>query len=217
MSQSQSTINSSPGSAWNPAAAESSLERWNTLCERERWEIKPGTMELIANIFGASWYFTRFIFFRGLDITGVLESAPEKIKPDLIRQHLAGEMGSGDTETQLEILRIRKNEVMLQIFCGFLTGRLDQAMTESALTHLAEYTLITALDIVFTDEEDREHFAVLGMGRMAGEEMTFGSDLDLIFLYSGYSDDLFTRLGRQIRIFLREIASMSPAGVLYEV
>ncbi|MCG8325581.1 MAG: hypothetical protein MI673_08690 [Thiotrichales bacterium] len=117
----------------------------------------------------------------------------------------------------LEQLRVNKNDVMLRIFCAFLNKSLDQAETELMLTHLAGQTLTMALNVVFSGAEYRDHFAVLGMGRMAGGEMTFGSDLDLIFLYSGGTDDLFARISQQVRIFLREIASLSPAGVMYEV
>jgi len=206
-----------PDSVWNVSAAETSLDRWLSICERENWQPDAADMELVARIFGSSWYFTRFIFYSGKDALRNLRFSVTDVQPETLRARLRVNTDSGDTETALEALRINKNQIMLQIFSGFLTHQIDQEETESALTCLAEYTLVTALDIVFTEELYKKHFAVLGMGRMAGEEMTFGSDLDLVFLYTGNSDELFTSLSRQVRIFLREIAALSPAGVMYEV
>lgn len=206
-----------PDSLWNVSAAETSLDRWLSLCEQENWQPDAEAMELVARVFGSSWYFTRFIFYSGEDAFRILRFTVADLQPETLLAKLRINTDSGDTETVLEALRINKNKIMLQIFIGFLTHQIDQAETESALTHLAEFTLATALDIVFTDDQYKKHFAVLGMGRMAGEEMTFGSDLDLVFLYTGDSDELFTSLCRQVRIFLREIAALSPAGVMYEV
>ncbi len=193
------------------------MERWLSLCERDNWQMEPEMMQLIQGIFGASWYFTRYVFYRGAEAFHAIRYDAAELTADRIREKLVAATGSGDIETDLESLRLVKNEVMLRIFSGFLTRALDQAATEAALTRLAELTLDTALDIVFIEKEHKNHFAVLGMGRMAGEEMTFGSDLDLIFLYSVDSSELFNSLGRRVRTFLREIASLSPAGILYEV
>ena len=49
--------------AWNRVQAEVSLSRWIELCEKEQWGDKPADKTLLVNIFGASWYFTRYIFF----------------------------------------------------------------------------------------------------------------------------------------------------------
>lgn len=206
-----------PENTWNPAATVASLERWLALCEREQWSPDDKSQNLIIRVFGASWYFTRFIFYRGQDVITCLHYPDSGLDDASMREKLLAAMEPPGSEAALEQLRVNKNEIMLQIFIGFLTERLNQRETEDALTRLAGHTLGIAIDIVFLDNEDKQHFAVLGMGRMAGGEMTFGSDLDLVFLYPGNSDELFTRLGRQVRIFLREIAAMSPAGIMYEV
>ena len=47
--------------------------------------------------------------------------------------------------------------------------------------------------------------------------MNFGSDLDLIFLYSDKSGSEIEGMMRQIRTLLRHIALPAPAGILYEI
>ncbi|NIQ11794.1 MAG: hypothetical protein GWO08_18310, partial [Gammaproteobacteria bacterium] len=49
------------------------LERWLSLCEREKWGDVPARMETLAQVFGSSWYFTRFIFFQGKCITTLFD------------------------------------------------------------------------------------------------------------------------------------------------
>lgn len=206
-----------PESTWNVSAASTSLERWQALCDREQWQPDSNTSELIARIFGASWYFTRFIFYRGQEIFSCLQTSDSALDDQAMYDRLCQAAANDDTESALDQLRVFKNEIMLQVFVDYLTDRANQRETEDALTRLAGHALGVAIDIAFSDNEDKKHFAVLGMGRMAGGEMTFGSDLDLVFLYTGDDQELFARLGRQVRIFLREIAAMSPTGILYEV
>jgi glutamate-ammonia-ligase adenylyltransferase len=55
------------------------------------------------------------------------------------------------------------------------------------------------------------------MGRMAGQEMNYGSDLDLIFLYDNTPGLDIAGLNRNIQQMLRYIALPSPGGVLYEI
>ncbi len=200
---------------WDPQAAQASLERWFDMEQREQWQCDDRQAQLLERIFGASWYFTRFLFYRGQPVLDCLELDEQRLQTGALQTQL--DFSAESQETAFEQLRLTKNTLMLQIFIGFLNGKLDQQQTELYLTRLAIATLHSALDITFRDSTDRDHFAVLAMGRMAGDEMTFGSDLDLIFLYSGSSSDLFETLSKKIRQFLRLIAMSSPVGNLYQV
>lgn len=71
--------------------------------------------------------------------------------------------------------------------------------------------------LIGQNASDETDLAVLAMGRMAGNEMNFGSDLDLIFLYSGDSQENFAIMSRQVQSLLRQVASISAAGNLYEI
>ena len=65
-----------------------------------------------------------------------------------------------------------------------------------------------------TDADNR--ILLMGMGRFAGGEMNFGSDLDLIFLAQG-KDKYFEVLVRKTRHMLRTISAYDPAGNLYDI
>jgi glutamate-ammonia-ligase adenylyltransferase len=204
--------------AWHRESAAASLERWRQVRTSEGWGAIPRDTAMLVRVFGASWYFTRFVFFRGPAAAQVFDEAPPGAAAldealggfDAIRE-ISG------TEQRVEQLRILKNELMLRALIGWLGGNLSQQQVEEALTRLAEAVLRCMLDLfVFQPGSEKLHAAVLGMGRLAGGEMNFGSDLDLIFLHESPAAQ-GGEVSRRVRALLRHIAAVSPAGSLYEV
>ena len=205
--------------AWHRGSAESSLERWLEISVREGWDDFSDRLPLFVSVFGASWYFTRFVFYLGKDVITLVDDAAS-LRHDLhtMLDRLAGIDPVAEPEQQLEQLRFLKNGVMLQILVQFLTGAASQRQVERALTCLADATLAKMLEIFdLSGDSSQYRLAVLGMGRMAGYEMTFGSDLDLIFLYEDLSGDQGYALSRKIRLLLRHLATASSAGNLYDI
>jgi glutamate-ammonia-ligase adenylyltransferase len=212
-------INTALTKAWHRRSAESSLERWLEVSAREDWGDFSDKLPLLVSVFGASWYFTRYIFYLGRDIIPLFDNAlTQRFDRPALLDRLGGMDAGIDLEQRLEQLRLLKNGVMLQILLAYLCGATSQPQVELALTHLAEATLMRMLEIFdLTGGSSQHRLAVLGMGRMAGYEMTFGSDLDLIFLYKDLSGDEGHALSRNIRLLLRHLAMASSAGNLYEV
>ncbi|MCH8845777.1 MAG: hypothetical protein IIC11_03430 [Proteobacteria bacterium] len=204
---------------WHEDVARSSMERWLALCEKNHWQRCPENLDLLATLFGASWYFTRFVFFRGREIASVFNDALtlDFTSESLLDDFLQASAGD-DQERQFEALKLAKNEMMLTILLAQLSKTHEQEEIERALTTLAEATLSCVIQILAGDDiEVKDNIAILAMGRMAGYEMNFGSDLDLIFLYSGGSQDLGFKISSFVRKLMRNIGLLSPAGLLYEV
>jgi len=205
--------------AWHQDVANSSIERWLTLCEKNQWGQCPNNLDLLVSLFGASWYFTRFVFYRGRKIADFFDK-PRTLdftSASLIDDFMKLSTGA-DQETQLETLKIAKNEIMLTILLAQLSESHSQEEIECALTRLAEATLFCAIQILAADDiEITDNIGILAMGRMAGDEMNFGSDLDLIFLYPGGSQELSYKISSFVRKLMRIIGLLSPAGLLYEV
>lgn len=213
------SINAALDQAWNRDVAANSAERWQALCEREGWGGTPGNLSLLVRIFGASWYFTRFIFVNGREASALVnEEPPAKVSTQLYTDALGEALAEEEQEQQLDRLRHLKNRCMLQILIAVLEERFNQEQCEYALTCLAEATLGQMMRIFQLDHPGTgARLAILGMGRMAGREMTFGSDLDLIFLYGGDGSDMDPGTERGIRQLLRHIALQTPQGALYDV
>ncbi len=205
--------------AWDKEAAEMNMERWLSVCEAEGWGRCPENLPLLAGLFGASWYFTRFVFFRGNKLAKYFDQANKTdFSVETLRQWLLQDQTTEALDDELDGLRIAKNEVMLQILLGQLAATLDQEQIEQALSNLSEATLWSTVQILGADQNGPEaQIGILAMGRMAGREMNFGSDLDLIFLYPGESMDSSAIVSRQIQKLMRHIALLSPYGMLYEI
>ena len=205
--------------AWNKVQAEVSFTRWIELCEKEQWGDKPADKTLLVNIFGASWYFTRYIFFRGLEITDLIDNYRDRpITPDdMLRTFQVGAFKL-DLEHELNVMSSIKNQWMLLLLIRFLQGEMELAEVEKNLTVLAECVFSAMVRQMSRDNRKLfDNVAVLGMGRMAGYEMIFGSDLDLIFLYRPASGGDTARIARELQGMIRHLARISPSGLLYEV
>ena len=213
-----SGIDAALASSWHRQSAQASLERWQEVCQKEKWGETPSDLPLLIAVFGASWYFTRYIFYRGRTAALLLDHAVvNELRLECFVQKFAAIREMKGPERQLELLRLLKNEIMLQILACSLSQRLDQVQTERALTQLAIATLLYILEIFGLHSRSDSRIAVYGMGRIAGEEMTFGSDLDLIFVFENTSPEVNHELLRKVRMLMRHIAAAGSAGSLYEV
>jgi len=207
-------------SAWNIEAAQANLERWLDVCEKEAWGQCPENLPLLVKLFGASWFFTRFVFFRGNQIACFFDNPTI---PDCsinnLQESLLKKCTGDALNEQLDHLRIAKSEVMLQIVLAYLTEQLDQEQTEKALSNLAEAILWCTLQLLDKETHHKiwKHIAILAMGRLAGHEMNFGSDLDLIILFPEELRSESEIIIKQVQRLMRCIAGISPYGTLYEV
>lgn len=205
--------------AWNPVQAEISFTRWTELCEKQQWGDVPAEKNLLINVFGASWYFTRYIFFRGYEITELIDHYQDQpADAAAMAETLQAAEFKKDVKEGLRVLSSVKNQWMLLLLIRFLQGDASLAELERSLTALAECVFAALVEqLAGADGPLSEDVAVLAMGRMAGFEMIFGSDLDLIFLYRSSSSAQASQISQQLQGLLRHLAAVSPAGLLYEV
>jgi glutamate-ammonia-ligase adenylyltransferase len=129
------------------------------------------------------------------------------------------ELSAMDLESALDALRLRRREETALAACAHLGGIAPFAAVSQYLSLLAESTACAALDLarrqVHGAPESGDPFAVIGMGKIAGREFTYHSDLDLIFLFGGGTAiDRASRLGQRLIAYL---ATMTGAGIAYAV
>jgi len=127
MNSEDSEIRSALDSAWNVEAAQTNLDRWLDICNKEGWGRCPDNLPLLTKLFGASWFFTRFVFFLGNKIVNYFD---HPVVPDcsisVIRERLLKDNMAGSLDERMDLLRLAKNEVMLQIVLAYFTEQLDQ-------------------------------------------------------------------------------------------
>lgn len=92
---------------------------------------------------------------------------------------------AGEYGEKLEWIRRLKNERIVQLALADLDGRIDFASLEEEQTSLADFVICNTLEAVRHDlglPADLP-LSVLGMGKLGSGEMSYLSDLDLVFVY----------------------------------
>ena len=138
----------------------------------------------------------------------------------------------GDVEVSLHGLNEVRHALSFRLALALLDDRCTAQECASRLAWLADAVVAAVLRVVLAEMRDAHgdvtaaRFAVLGYGSLGGEELGFGSDLDLVFLYDApegaQSDGLrpldasrwFARLGQKLVSLL---GTGTGAGRLFEV
>ncbi|MDQ3063556.1 MAG: hypothetical protein M3R14_11965, partial [Acidobacteriota bacterium] len=134
-----------------------------------------------------------------------------------------------DYKNELAILRKIWSRFLLEIVVFDIFEKISRQKAKRLQTDLAEAGIETALFIArrelerrFSVEIDEFPFAVLGLGKLGGGGMDYGSDLDLILVYDEKTLQVksFTNpefYSRAVEIFVTTLSSLTRDGHLYRV
>ena len=209
----------------------------------------PGALAQLVKLCCASGWFAEqltkqpILLDELIDVTSLYAPPDKQALQQELRQQLL-RIPEEDVEQLMEALRYFKNAHVLRVAAAEISGALPLMKVSDYLTFIAEVVLEGALDIAWrlmtekhgTPQQEPgvpcdKAFIVVGYGKVGGIELSYGSDLDLVFIH-GVSANLstdgdpalgkkpidnqvfFTRLGQRI-IALLNTATIS--GQLYEV
>jgi len=168
-----------------------------------------------------------------------LYSPPDKqmLNAELNQQMLR--IPEDDEEQLMDSLRYFKNAHLLRVAACDVTDVLPLMKVSDYLTWLAESILDKVLDIAWRlltakhgvpcdskGEEQGRDFIVVAYGKMGGIELSYGSDLDLVFLHGADSNAytngdkqiansvFYTRLGQRV---IHILNTFTASGLLYEI
>lgn len=137
-----------------------------------------------------------------------------------------------DTEAALQALNEKRHALSFRIALAVLDARQSASDSTRELAWLADAVVAIVLRLAIAETEAAHgqvpgaRFAVLGYGSLGGEELGFGSDLDLVFLYDaadGAQSDgprpleaprYYARLAQKLVALL---GAPTAAGKLYEI
>ena len=155
-------------------------------------EQHPATRRIVLRLFASSAYLST-IFIRHPDMLDTLvrsDLAATRRSPAELRDELAGLIAaSPDFESKLDALRAFRHQEFLRIAIADLGGYLELSDVERELTSLAETVLNEAMALARIETEARYPIpatmllCAIAMGRLGAGEMSYNSDLDLIFVY----------------------------------
>jgi [glutamine synthetase] adenylyltransferase / [glutamine synthetase]-adenylyl-L-tyrosine phosphorylase len=139
--------------------------------------------------------------------------------------------GHGDPEAGIAAVRALRRRELFRLACADVLSRagtlapgqpVDVAAVGTALTAVADATLAAALSIAAGTQDGLPglRFAVIGMGRLGGHEMSYPSDADVLFVYdppTGAAEDAASAAAHAIAEELRRLLGMPapdpPLGV----
>lgn len=174
---------------------------------------------------------------------------PSNFGKQLTKDNLANQLQQAmmriemnQTEEQLLALSRFKQSSQFKIAAGDLTRRFDISEVSQQLTDLAEVIMEYLLQMAWNElitkhgkpQQDAGElvidFLVLGYGKLGGDELGYGSDLDLVFLYQGDPEAMtvlnsekgkslelhqyYTRLAQRLVHYL---GTRTQQGIMYEV
>jgi len=138
-----------------------------------------------------------------------------------------------DTEEMLDHLTYFRNERQFQAGVQFLKRMINAPQLGRFLTSLAEVSLNAVLNAIQTEFEKTygriagAEFAIIALGKCGSRELTFHSDLDLVFVYrvpdfetisdgeKGYSASVYyNRFAQRI---VNALTALNRGGKLYDV
>jgi [glutamine synthetase] adenylyltransferase / [glutamine synthetase]-adenylyl-L-tyrosine phosphorylase len=119
----------------------------------------------------------------------------------------------GDEEQRREGLRRFKRRELLRIATRDLLGYARLEATERELTALAEACLEAALVSLRAPVP----FAVIGMGRLGGAELSYASDIDVMFVYDGDGSDAFRDAEQVASQLVQEIGATTAEGQTFRI
>ena len=132
-----------------------------------------------------------------------------------------------DMEGRMDVIRRTRHAAMLRIAAADVSAALPIMRVSDRLSELAEEILAAALDQAMLLMRQRypdlgePEFAVIAYGKLGGLELSYTSDLDVVFVYDQQCTDLpldpqvfYTRLAQKLIHFL---ATPTGAGMAYEI
>ncbi len=135
-----------------------------------------------------------------------------------------------DFKSELAVLRRNWSGFLLEIVVFDAYEKITRQESKRLQTELAEASLEAAIYIVRRELEkryettiDRFPFAVLGLGKLGGGGIDYGSDLDLILIYDDDESLPVENLthaefySRAVEIFVNVLSSLTRDGLLYRV
>jgi len=202
------------------------------------WELldsNRSTLRLLLSLFGSSDHLARLFIDHPELMDQLLGAgrARSRRTVEAMRRELTArlEPQEGDLEAQLNTLRRFHNEEVLRIGLHDIAQDLELESVWRQLSDVAQTILeqiypriVRAVIARYGEPRHADGtpatMAVIGLGKLGGQELTYGSDLDLIFVYSGPGDgrvsnaEFFARLAQRL---VGALSATMEEGRLYQV
>jgi [glutamine synthetase] adenylyltransferase / [glutamine synthetase]-adenylyl-L-tyrosine phosphorylase len=181
------------------------------------------TAERMAHVMASSRYATDLLL-RAPEAVQILAD-DEQLAPrpaaDVAAEALTAGLRQADPEAAIAAIRATRRRELFRIAAADLLSLLDVEQVGLALSAIADATIQAALAVatqsVRVDDvpaEDLVEFVVIGMGRYGGQELGYGSDADVMFVYrtrDGVDEAVAAASGTGVANELQRLLSLPSA------
>jgi [glutamine synthetase] adenylyltransferase / [glutamine synthetase]-adenylyl-L-tyrosine phosphorylase len=180
----------------------------------ELWHSNPAIFELLALLFDRSEFLAE-LAIRTPDLVD------ELVVSGRLRQRKPAEEtlrdlrhGLGDEDQQLWLRRYHQAELM-RIGLRDILGLADPEQYLTELSALAEACLQYALEAVMRKHRvSAAPFVIIGLGKLGGQEIDYGSDLDVVFVADPKTKEL-TKLAPLALEVLELVSTRTEQGIVF--
>ena len=215
--------------SYNPDVALLNLERfvtsigWKSSIYAVLLE-NPELLKLLSRFFSTSGVLSNFLI-RHPEYLDVLTQrysqshySDKNEMTDVVRELIENE---DDYEGKLNALRHFKHVETLKICLRDLNRELDSVFVAYYLSMIASSILTVALELAISETKLKyrkrsglNKICILAMGKFGSSEMSYNSDLDIIFIYEGNDHESYSKVGQRL-ISILSVPTIE--GACYEV
>lgn len=181
----------------------------------ELWTQNPSVFELLLRLFDRSEFLAETAI-RTPDLVDELELSGRLRRPKTSAEILRDlRYGRDDEDQRMWIRRYHQTEQM-RIGLRDILGLADFAQSLTEISALADACLQYALEVVMRNHKlTRAPFCIIGLGKLGGQEINYGSDLDIIFVTDATARKL-PSLQRLALELLDLISGPSELGIAFK-
>ncbi|MEA2460572.1 MAG: [glutamine synthetase] adenylyltransferase / [glutamine synthetase]-adenylyl-L-tyrosine, partial [Actinomycetota bacterium] len=168
----------------------------------------PPGLALLAKVLGSGKLLGEVLSHVPDELTTIADTgrtSQRKDRNQLVKEARASLEWRGD-EGLMEGLRRFKRRELMHIAIGDVAGETDATDVGSGLADLAEAVLEAALDPSLP-------FAVIGMGKLGGRELSYSSDIDVMFVHDG-DPGVVEKAAEDL---IKAIGEITPEGQAFQI
>jgi glutamate-ammonia-ligase adenylyltransferase len=204
----------------------------------------PAALLRLVGLLSASAWVAEFVTRHPLVIDELLDphpAHPDRAALESAAREAITRLPEHDLGELMDALRQYKQTQLLRVASADLDGAITVMQVSDHLTWLAEALLQVVSDLIWDElvtrygrpscvvegKTVRPGFGIVAYGKLGGNELGYGSDLDIVFLHESEgvqqrteganSIDNTVFFARLVQKLVHFIATLTPAGVLYEV
>ena len=185
----------------------------------------PSALKILVKLSEAGSWLTQYLIQHPILIDELLDINHFYTKPDFmgIKEKLQKDLleAKDDIEQQMNTMRNIKHATIFKLAALEVIGDASVENLSDYLTELAdlliEETLILVWGHMYPEQNDPPKFAVIAYGKLGGKEMSYTSDLDIVFIYNDKRDGMAEKYARFAQRINSWLSTYTSSGVLYEI